>query len=511
MKYGIALAVLAAACLAVSPGWAQSSDDQAQELRQLIQSLQQTLEGAQEARKADDRVTELGARPRPAAGMEPAMVVRIYDLSDLFAMAPSYPATISGDLGQPERAMFSSFTGGTFTGGGMGGFGGGMGGMGGGGIFSVGERAGELPDRSRHVLYQLNAGTAPSVRTSIDELIEAITSTIEPESWDDVGGAGSIAPLGNALLISNEEHIHEQIGTLLDSFRERWGTLRTISTRAYWLWLTDAELEAMLAVEGDRSKKPEDKIEAFGLVNDTAWQELMQQLRDPDEGRPRGYRAVVTCYNGQTVHTLSGGQSLLVTGMAPEVVGDELVVTEEKETLARARVAYRPELSVVQKGAALQITPIATVSGNFVVVDVHSRVVHLDECTAGRGESAQANSKRSTVSPRDLVAVIDRPQLMIHRLSTTLRVPIDRLMLIGGMTHANDSGEGSAELYLFLKVSVQELRDDVTRRTPAVEPKPEVEAKPKPVVKPRPGPSSKASPDVKEKGKAKPRQGQRAE
>ncbi|HUT92767.1 MAG TPA: hypothetical protein VMY37_24955 [Thermoguttaceae bacterium] len=507
MKYGIALAVLAAACLAVSPGRGQSSDEPSQDLRQLIQSLQQALGDAQQARKADDRVTELGGRPRPAPGMEPAMVVRIYDLSDLFAMAPSYPATISGDLGQPERPMFSSFTGGTLTGGGMGGFGGGMGGMGGGGgLFNVGERAAELPDKSRHVLHQLNAGTAPSVRTSIDELIEAITSTIEPESWDDVGGSGSIAPLGNALLISNEEHVHEQIGTLLDSFRERWGTLRTISTRAYWVWLTDADLDALLAADGQRRPNPEEDVRAFGLVNEAAWQQHMQQLGDRDAERPRGYRAVLTCYNGQTVHTLSGVQSLLVTGIGPELVeGEQLVAVKGDEGVPQARVAYRPELSVVQEGAALQITPIATVSGRFVVVDVHSRIVDLGECGAERGESVKANAKAADVSPRELVEVIDRPKLAIHRLSTTLRVPVDRLMLIGGMTQAHGVGEGDAELYLFLRVSVQELRDDVTRRTPAVEPKPEVEAKPKPVVKPKPGPASEASPDVKEKRKAKPR------
>ena len=504
MKYAAAFGMLLAFCLAASPGWAQSSDEPSQDLRHLVEALQQALGDAQQARKADDRVTELGGRPRAAAAEEPEMVVRIYDLSDLFAMAPSYPATISGDLGQPERPMFSTLPGGTFTGGGMGGMGGGMGG----GFFNVGERAAELPDKSRHVLHQLNAGTAPSVRTSIDQLIEAITSTIQPESWDDVGGSGSIAPLGNNLLISNEEHVHQQITTLLDSFRERWGTLRTISTRAYWLWLTDADLDALLAADGQRRPNPDEDVRAFGLVNEAAWQQLMQQLGDRDAERPRGYRAVLTCYNGQTVHTLSGAQSLLVTGIGPELIeGEQLVAVKDDGGVPQARVAYRPELSVVQEGAALQITPIATVSGRFVVVDVHSRIVHLDECAADPGESVKANAKAADVSPRELVGVIDRPKLAIHRLSTTLRVPIDRLMLIGGMTQAHGVGEGNAELYLFLRVSVQELRDDVTRRAPVIEPKPEpaVEPGPKRDLKPKLESKSKPSPDVKDKPKREPR------
>ncbi len=486
MKYKTIVGVLAASWLAASSGWAQPGGE-TQELRSLITALQQTLQDARSADKADTRVTELGRPPRPV-GTEPVMVVRIYDLSDLFAMAPSYPAIISGDLRQPERPLF--FAEGAYSGGGFGGMGmmGGMGGMGG-GFFSVQQKPEKLPDPSRRALYQLHVGSAPSVRTSIDDLIEAIKSTIEPESWDDVGGPGSIAPLGNNLLISNEEHVHEQITKLLDSFRERWGTLRTISTRAYWLWLTHAELEPLLATTDAPKAKSDDQIEAFGLVDEAAWKRLLDQLREEDNGQRSGYRAVLTCYNGQTVHTLSGGQSLFVTGIGPELVeGEGLVEVEDEEGEVESRVAYRPELSVVQEGAALQITPITTVSGKFVVVDVHSRVAFLQEETPERLERARTASFRGTGSPAELVASIDRPRLMLHRLSTTLRVPVDRLMLIGGMTHASEPGSTEPDLYLFLKVSVQELRDDVTRRPTTVETKPEpaVEQEPKPGPKPKP-------------------------
>ena len=499
MKCCFAIGVLATVCLAASPGWGQSKDDEKQELRRLITALQETLTQAETAGKTDSRVTELGGRPRPmGVPTEPVMVVRIYDLSDLFAMAPSYPATITPDLGQPDRPLFAALPGGTFTGGGMGG------GMGGGGFFSLGDEAGKLPDPSRRVLYQLHAGSVPSVRTSIDELIEAITATIEPESWDDVGGAGSIATLGNALLISAEEHVHEQIDKLLNSFRERWGTLRTVSTRAYWLWLDDAELETLLAVANDPKAKSEDKIEAFGLVDEAAWQRLMEQLQQDDNQQPAGYRAVLTCYNGQTVHAVSGGQSLVVTGVEPMLVeGDELLTIEDEEPVSASRVVYRPELSVIQEGAALQITPITSVSGKFVVVDVHSRVVHRRDGTDGGRKAGQAGPYRPTPSPQQLVAAIDRPQLSTHRFSTTLRVPVDRTMLIGGMTYTSEPKPGEPNLYLFLKVSVQELRDDVTLRTPDAQAKPETRPKPKTPPKPKPKPQDKR--------KKKSKQGNRAE
>jgi hypothetical protein len=486
MNYRIVLGSLAAIWLAPSCAWAQPGGGEAQELRNLISALQQTLEEARGTDQADDRVTELGRPPRPV-GTEPAMVVRIYDLSDLFAMAPSYPATISADLGQPERSLF--FTEGAYRGGG--GFGGmGMGGMGGmgGGFFSVDEKPAKLAVPSRRALYQLHAGSAPSVRTSIDDLIEAITTTIEPESWDVVGGPGSIAPLGNNLLISNEEHVHEQITTLLDSFRQRWGTLRTVSTRAYWLWLTHDELEPLLATADAPKTKSDDEIAAFGLVDEAAWKQLLERLQEEDDGARTGYRAVLTCYNGQTVHTLSGQQSLFVTGIGPEMVEDEeLVEVEDEQGEVESRVAYRPELSVVQEGAALEITPITTVSGKFVVVDVHSRVAFLSEESAEHSGRAHTASFRGTGSPAELAASIDRPRLVLHRLSTTLRLPVDRLMLIGGMTHATEPGTAEPDLFLFLEVSVQELRDDVARRTATVPTKrePALETKPKPADKPK--------------------------
>jgi len=121
-----------------------------------------------------------------------------------------------------------------------------------------------------------------------------------------------------------------------------------------------------------------------------------------------------------------------------------------------------------------------------VVVDVQSRVVHRRDDTQGGGRAADEAGQPT-------VAAIDRPLLMTHRFSTTLRVPVDRTMLIGGMTYVSEPEAGQANLYLFLKVSVQELRDDVIRRTPIspahAEPgskiQPEADSKPKPQDKPK--------------------------
>jgi len=54
-----------------------------------------------------------------------------------------------------------------------------------------------------------------------DSLIELITATIKPDSWDDVGGPGAIDALDNAgsLVISQTQMVHRQVERLLTSLR----------------------------------------------------------------------------------------------------------------------------------------------------------------------------------------------------------------------------------------------------------------------------------------------------
>ncbi len=67
-------------------------------------------------------------------------------------------------------------------------------------------RVGDLLDGSR-------------ARLKIIELIDAIVETVQPDSWDDNGGPGSIIPLGRALLVSQKFDCHEEVTDLLALLR----------------------------------------------------------------------------------------------------------------------------------------------------------------------------------------------------------------------------------------------------------------------------------------------------
>ena len=91
--------------------------------------------------------------------------------------------------------------------------------------------------------------------------------------------------------------------------------------------------------------------------------------------------------------------------------------------------------------------------------DIHSRVSLRRDKERPPVEPKQDFITGDTL-PTDITAALDRPLVVVQRLSSTLRVPIDQPMLVGGMTFESDPKPGEPSLYLFVKASVQELRDD---------------------------------------------------
>lgn len=411
-----------------------SAQDDIQQIKQKIAELHQQLEAIESA-PPKRNVTQIGASR--ARKTETGLVVRIYDLGDLFAVAPPYPAQLQSDLSPQHRtAMFETTE---FLKGGMGGMGG--------GFFNIGPAAASvnsLATRSAMgTATASQAGAAGSVKLGQEELIQVIRETINPEIWRD---GAKITKLGNAFVISADDDSHQQIEALLNLFRARWGTLRTVSVRAWWMTLSPAELRTLL--NDPTEKLDPDGPPVFGIVSDDAWKELLQIWEQPagnDAHRLR-YQATLTCYNGQTVSSISGTQDLAVSGV------ETIVATQDGE---KGQTGYQPELALIQQGLAFQVTPVTNISGRTVLLDIHSRL----SLPAAVDDDAVKKRSSDVVFPEDIVRTIDRRRINIHRLSTTARVPVNRPYLIGGMSMPAADTEG-LQMYLFVKVSVQELRND---------------------------------------------------
>lgn len=486
------LTVLASLALVsvVSPAWPQNDSEAAAKLRDRIRVLKTALNALEKpAEKAAPAAlhkaesesnsgagSSIGHRKvrssEPVAENPNDLVTRLYDLSDLFAPAPSYAARYLRDLGNRNESLFgipyapihggsgSSGAGGGM-GGGMGGMGGGMGGMGGGGgMFDLKGDPASIGYPPLEILRQGVGDYDPTnvmysaTQTSMDSMIEVITATIAPDSWDESGGDASIQPLGLSLIVSNNLKAHRQIEDLFSYFRSRWGSLRTVSLRATWLWLDDSEL-ATLVPDEDGPPRFVEGLKMLGLVDPQAWKQHLSDVGRKDSDRAPGYRASLNCYNGQTVMTQTGGQSLAFSGW------QTLPAPPKDKESPPSELGFAPRVDVVQEGASLQVTPSTNTSGRFVILDVHSRVTL-------RPEGAATGASLSEIDPQDPNASVEKlegsgqgPMFVTQRLSTTMRLPVDRQVLIGGMSFDVAPKAGSKSLYLFIKVSVQELRDDV--------------------------------------------------
>jgi hypothetical protein len=74
-------------------------------------------------------------------------------------------------------------------------------------------------------VVRLPAHAGGGLAHDYDSLIETITSSIEPDSWSDVGGPGSIREFENSrsLVISTRRDLHQRIAALLVSLRKAKG------------------------------------------------------------------------------------------------------------------------------------------------------------------------------------------------------------------------------------------------------------------------------------------------
>ena len=70
-------------------------------------------------------------------------------------------------------------------------------------------------------------------QADFDSLIDLITTTVKPQTWDEVGGPGSISEFRNnlSLVISQTQDVHEEIVDLLEQLRQNQDLQVTIEVR----------------------------------------------------------------------------------------------------------------------------------------------------------------------------------------------------------------------------------------------------------------------------------------
>ena len=410
--------------------------------------------------------------------LDPLLVLRTYDISDLSFEASTPPKKID-ELGdgrtsdsvnmQPLPAMMGQ----------------GMGVMGGGkrpGPSAGAGMGGGLPEYIPYSQY------STTKRNENDQLVDAITQHISPTDWDNVGGPSSLQVLGDLLVVRTTTKNHRQIAAFLDTIRQRAAAWKMVSVEVHWLWLSEDELHRIAPTAAEKDNK---RPAACLIVDDAAWNRLAKERAAEDNDVRAGYHAIISCLNGQTVVAAAGRQSRVIVTMIPVVGDPQADPTPHGTTIppsavgppapaapattpapaaaaapntffgpsARGNppnettlVGYQPSTTTIQEGPAVEIRPILC-PGDKILLDVHSRVIELqtttDDAGAAPAKRPAANQPANVV--RDLAAVVDRPNMSTHRIDTTLRAPLGRRVLVGGITFGTEPEAGNRSLYVFIE------------------------------------------------------------
>ena len=115
--------------------------------------------------------------------------------------------------------------------------------------------------------------------------------------------------------------------------------------------------------------------------------------------------------------------------------------------VAQQAVAYNANVTLAQAGATLQITPQVARDAATAVIDVHSLVTEWDE----PAKISPTTFSSDATSPWSL---IDRQNVTAQQLRTTLRIPLNKPILIGGMTMSPSlRNKDSSQLYLIIELT----------------------------------------------------------
>lgn len=435
MKHANIVTLLLSICLWGLPATARATDTD----DRIIVSDQPLKPTPEDYKKLVPTDHNRATKPEEKDDQEPPLVLEAYDLGDLLFEAPS-PSKRIDELGDGRT----------------------------------------VDDTNPHFFFQQPYGSsgiigqdyvkrdvsqssiAAAKSDAYTQLTDAIAQLISPEEWDQVGGQSSLQVLGDLLVVRTTKENHRKIASLLDVIRQRAAARKIVSVEVHWLWLSEEELHRLAPISAE---KEDGRPAARLTVDDAAWNRLAQQrAKEENDVRP-GYQAIVACLNGQTVVVAAGRQSRFIVTMIP-VVGEVMPTPAPPAPVTTPYQSsgisgYQPTTTTIQEGPAVEVRPILC-GKNQVLLDVHSRVFEVQ--TREGGGEAQANPPAANAQAsvvRELAAAVDRPQVSTHRVDTTLRAPLGRRVLAGGITYGSEPEPGNRSLYVFLKAVLCEPPDAV--------------------------------------------------
>ena len=331
-------------------------------------------------------------------------------------------------------------------------------------------------------------GLTGGAQADYDTLIDLVTSTIAPPSWNEVGGPGSIEPGNLSIVVSQTQEVHDQIADLLEQLRRLQDLQVTVEVR--FITLRDNFFER-IGVDFDftiddksglQSAAPNalsvglNRASTIGLTpQGTPTSDLnipfshgsrgsflgaVPQFGGFDAGTAANFGVAilsdievfflvqasqgdrrnnvlqspkVTMFNGQTASVSDTIQRPFVTSIVP-VVGD-------------FAVAHQPVIVVLNEGTSLSVQAVVTADRRFVrltLVPFFSRVTEVNTFTFNGKTTTRSGSNVKdpadpTKSAKDNVetttegTTVQLPSFAFTTVTTTVSVPDGGTVLLGGI------------------------------------------------------------------------------
>jgi len=331
-----------------------------------------------------------------------------------------------------------------------------------------------------------------ATQADFDTLIDLITSTIAPQTWDTVGGPGSIEgfPTNLSLVISQTQDVHEEIADLLDQLRRLQDLQVTIEVR--YITLNDRFFERIgvdfdfevddntSQISGQNPIVPDDTgpSMAFGLdptgqptldfdytFDQASFGSAVPQFGGFDAATAANFGFAilsdievffllqaatgddrtnvlqapkVTLFNGQTGFVSDTSQRPFVTSVIP-VVGD-------------FAAAHQPVVVVLSEGTSLSVQAVVSPDRRFVrltlipffssIGDVDTFTFHgrtsSDSGTVAADPANQASSVTNNQQEFTEGTTVQLPTFNFTTVSTTVSVPDGGTVLLGGIKRLSE-------------------------------------------------------------------------
>jgi general secretion pathway protein D len=338
------------------------------------------------------------------------------------------------------------------------------------------------------------------VQPDFDPLIDLITSTIKPQTWDEVGGPGTVSKFSNnlSLVISQTEEVHQAIADLLeqlrrnqdlqvtievrfitlnDNFFERIGVdfqfnIKNLSAGTLPQTPTQGNLSEVVGLNTVAGNAPSGDAPNYTANLDIPFRQSSFNLAVPQFGQPvevahfgfailsdiEAYFLVnaaqgdrrsnvlqapkVTLFNGQTASVVDQTSTPFVVSVVP-VVGD-------------FAAAYQPVITVLSEGTALSVQATISNDRRFVRLTVLPSFTTIGDVTTftfsgstttnnsgssststgGAGGDSTAATGNATTTSNGIT--IQLPSFAIVSVQTTVSVPDGGTVLLGGIKRLSE-------------------------------------------------------------------------